>query len=151
MPKIWVFDKDPKKCARYYPDDEVLIGLQEGLKALMENKGKWGKWAHKRSQIWQWLYQLTNHLMEQALLRQLEIKAQAAKTILDYLWYAPNNLPCSPRGLKTKFPYATKKNAQISRTNQIVYTYRSYFNRTRPGAKWSTPVEEPFWYLGDID
>ena len=47
MPKIWVFDKDPKKCARYYPDDEVLIGLQEGLKALMENKGKWGKWAHK--------------------------------------------------------------------------------------------------------
>jgi hypothetical protein len=146
---IWVFHKDPKLCAEYYPDNLIWPTMQEIIKALDKGKGKWGKWAFKRSQNWRWLFRLLDYLGREYLNRDISgDPIHIMMGIMDWLFYHTPYIPCHPRGLKTKFPQYGTKIKGIS-NKAIIHEYRKQFNEQFPISYWAT--EEPFWYYGNID
>lgn len=145
---IWLLDKDPKVCARYHPDEGLESAIKAAIKAL-QGKGKWGKWAYKRSQNYLWFYRLTEALVQESIDRNILPYMRLYQIILDQLWQETPVLPCSPKGLKSKFPkYGTSSQAPNRYPKDIVHQWRKHFNHTQGNAHWTNG--EPPWYYGNL-
>jgi hypothetical protein len=145
---IWLLDKDPKVCAKYHADGDLEPAIKSAMKAL-QGRGKWGKWAYKRSQNYLWFYRLTEALVQESIDRNLLPYMRLYQIILDQLWQETPSLPCSPKGLKSKFPsYVTSK--AHNRSQDIIHQWRKHYNETQTNSRWNRGNETPPWYYGDI-
>jgi hypothetical protein len=155
--KIWVFDKDPKRCALYYPDDLLKPTIWILLNAFYRHPSEWHDWIYKYKANWVWAWQLVNELIIQLLKRSKELEegyfALTVMELLDQHYQNQPFVPSHPRGLKSKFPKYAKQTEFHDgkvKNKQIIHEYRRHFNRTRNNEIWSYPSEEPFWYYGNI-
>lgn len=147
---IWVFHKDPKKSAEQYPDQLLEQGVKVGIEALLGRK-KWGKWAFKRSQNWWWMYWHVDELVHQVIERKLKLPwGIKYARIMDAIYQQPPNIPCHPRGLRSKF--LSYEPRHIRPTPHFKIRLRGYKRaiNTQDYYTWTFPSQEPFWYIGNV-